>query len=146
MRLVILSKAKKLPDGTIRDWKGKKYQKVAGKWKPYKEGEKNRKINPKNRKINPMSLDQLTDKSFSETETLTGREVVYSGHLTPAEIAVFEKTPSIAHRIDYVAKHSAASGEELIEIAKDLAASGTDDEYRDIEDYEDEDRDNRRDY
>lgn len=35
-----LRKARKLPDGTIRNWKGGKYKKVAGKWQPYSEGGK----------------------------------------------------------------------------------------------------------
>ena len=34
----LLAKAKALPDGTIRTWKGKKVQKQAGKWVPYQEG------------------------------------------------------------------------------------------------------------
>ena len=33
-----LLKGKKLPEGTIREWAGSKYQKVGGKWKPYSEG------------------------------------------------------------------------------------------------------------
>lgn len=32
-----LTKGKKLPDGTIREWGGKKYQKKGGKWVPYTE-------------------------------------------------------------------------------------------------------------
>ena len=38
MKLVIMRKGKKLPEGTIRDWKGRKYKKVAGKWLPHTEG------------------------------------------------------------------------------------------------------------
>jgi len=37
--VVWLNKGRGLPPGTIRDWKGKKYKKVAaGKWEPVKEG------------------------------------------------------------------------------------------------------------
>lgn len=40
MKLVILTKGKKLADGTIRTHGGKKMQKKAGKWLPYSEGGK----------------------------------------------------------------------------------------------------------
>jgi hypothetical protein len=33
-----LAKARGLPEGTVREWKGKKYKKVAGKWKRHYEG------------------------------------------------------------------------------------------------------------
>ena len=43
---IILKKAKALPDGTIRDWKGKKVQKRGGKWVPYHEVDKRKVETP----------------------------------------------------------------------------------------------------
>jgi len=41
--MLILEKGKALPEGTIKEWKGKKYKKTGGKWLPYKGGKEKKK-------------------------------------------------------------------------------------------------------
>lgn len=70
---LVLSKAKALPDGTIRDWKGKKYQKVAGKWKPYREGGKKKtggasREGEKGPKFSPEVVVAAIRKNYWESE------------------------------------------------------------------------------
>lgn len=63
MKLVILSKGRKLPEGSIRTWKdGIKRKKVNGKWIPVKKGKRKAidKVKPKTKKPKPVSVfDEL---------------------------------------------------------------------------------------
>ena len=54
----VLTKGRALPDGTIRDWKGKKVQKQGGKWVPYREPSSD--LHSDNRKKSDTKNSRLT--------------------------------------------------------------------------------------
>lgn len=57
-----LYKAKALPEGTIREYSGRKYQKQGGKWLPYSEGAKESKKEDSRNEKKQLSKDDKSNK------------------------------------------------------------------------------------
>jgi hypothetical protein len=64
-----LMKAKALPIGTIRDWKGKKYIKTAGGWEPHREKKSKKKAGKKKKEGKGETYQaEFSDMDMSEKE------------------------------------------------------------------------------
>lgn len=84
-----IEKARGLPDGTIREWNGKKYKKIRGKWIPLAKGRKAREKEAiKTKGSKATGPEKTTSKAEEKTYTFTKLGHVYNVPATSPEEAV----------------------------------------------------------
>lgn len=97
-----LLKGKTLPEGTIRDWKGRKYKKVAGKWQPVgKERAKGVEKEPKTKVAGavPSMQEILKIKSKLSESIYRLRKVVQGPKPTEYQKALYSAQQTLLRSV-----------------------------------------------
>jgi len=102
----VLEKAKAFPEGTIREWKGKRFQKRGGKWLPFRGKGKSKKKSSKEvsyKDLNGFNIydfqnikDYLKENKNNVDKTLEamkedGMDEGYGGEFTKEDIELVNK-------------------------------------------------------